>query len=59
MFCLQKKISKIYNDVIFENDKLQLNTDKILINMENGDIKLEMNDNLDKVKLFTKNEYFN
>ena len=54
-----KKISKIYNDVIFENDKLQLNTDKILINMENGDIKLEMNDNLDKVKLFTKNEYFN
>ena len=54
-----KKISKIYNDVIFENNKLQLNTDKILINMENGDIKLEMNDNLDKVKLFTKNEYFN
>ena len=54
-----KKVSKIYNNVVFENDKLQLNTDSIVINMQTGDIKLEMNDNLDKVKLFTKNEYLN
>ena len=54
-----KKISKIYNNVVFENDKIKLKTDKILIDMQTGDIKLEMESNSDKVKLLTKNEYFN
>ena len=54
-----KKISKIYNNVVFENDKIKLKTDKILIDMKTGDIKLEMESNSDKVKLLTKNEYFN
>ena len=38
---------------------MQLNTDKILIDMETGDIKLEMNKEKDKIQLFTKNEYIN
>ena len=54
-----KKISRIYNNVVFKNDKMQLNTDKILIDMETGDIKLEMNKEKDKIQLFTKNEYIN
>ena len=40
LFLLKK--SKIYNNVIFENNKLVLKTDKILIDMISGDIKLEM-----------------
>ena len=32
---------------------------KILIDMETGDIKLEMNKEKDKIQLFTKNEYIN
>ncbi len=54
-----KKISRIYNNVVFKNDKMQLNTDKILIDMKTGDIKLEMNKEKDKIQLFTKNEYIN
>ena len=36
------KICKIYNNVSYKNKNLNLNTDKILIDMLTGDIKLEM-----------------
>ena len=54
-----EKKSKIHNNVIFENNKLVLKTDKILIDMISGDIKLEMVNKKNKVKLFTKNELIN
>ena len=54
-----KKISIIYNKVVFNNNKLELNTDNILIDMQTGDIKLEMHNKQDKVILFTKNDFIN
>tara|TARA_Y100000590_G_C15345882_1_gene873242 strand:+ start:213 stop:764 length:552 start_codon:yes stop_codon:yes gene_type:complete len=54
-----KKISRIYNKVVFNNNKLELNTDNILIDMQTGDIKLEMHNKQDKVILFTKNDFIN
>ncbi len=51
-----EKISKIYNDVVFKNNKLNLVTDKILIDMITGDVKLEMINNYEKVKLVTNYE---
>ena len=45
--------------MFFENNKLVLKTDKILIDMISGDIKLEMVNKKNKVKLFTKNEFIN
>ena len=58
MFLFQK-ICKIYNDVIYKNEKLYLNTDKILIDIDTGDIRLEMLNKNEKVKLVTKYEYIN
>ena len=52
-----KKISKIYNNVVFKNNYLNLNTDKIIIDMTTGDLKLEMNKKKEKVKLVTKYEF--
>jgi len=52
-----KKISKIYNNVIYKNNYLNLNTDKIIIDMITGDLKLEMNKKKEKVKLVTKYEF--
>ena len=52
-----KKISKIYNNVVFKNNYLNLNTDKIIIDMITGDLKLEMNNKKEKVKLVTKYEF--
>ncbi len=52
-----KKISKIYNNVVYKNNNLNLNTDKIIIDMTTGDIKLEMNNKKEKVKLITKYEF--
>jgi len=49
-----EKISKIYNNVYFKNNKAKLNTDKILIDMLTGDIKMEMLKNGDKVNFSTK-----
>ena len=53
------KTSKVYNNVSLNNKKLNLTTDKIIIDMLTGDIKLEMNDNLKKVKLITDYEFTN
>ena len=52
-----KKISKIYNNVIYNNNYLNLSTDKIIIDMITGDLKLEMNKKKEKVKLITKYEF--
>ena len=52
-----KKISKIYNNVVYKNNYLNLNTDKIIIDMITGDLKLEMNNKKEKVKLITKYEF--
>ena len=49
----------ILNDVVYKNEKLNLNSDKILINIDTGDIKLEMLNKNEKVKLVTKYEYIN
>ena len=54
-----EKTSKVYNKVVLNNKKLNLTTDKIIIDMLTGDIKLEMNDNLKKVKLITDYELAN
>ena len=54
-----KNFSKIYNNVIYKNNKVTLNTDQMLIDMKTGDIKLEMINTGDKVKLITKYEYIN
>ncbi len=54
-----EKICKIYNDVVYKNEKLNLNSDKILIDIDTGDIKLEMLNKNEKVKLVTKYEYIN
>ncbi len=48
-----EKISKIYNNVNFTNQNLKLNSDKILIDMISGDIKLEMFEKSDRIKLVT------
>ena len=53
------KISKVYNNVIFKNNNLNLFTDKISINMVTGNIKLDMYNNLDKVRLITEYEFIN
>ncbi len=52
-------ISKIYNNVIVSSSNFKLNTDKILIDMVTGDIKLEMLKKSDKVKLITNYEFIN
>ena len=48
-----EKISQIYNNVNFTNQNLKLNSDKILIDMISGDIKLEMFEKSDRIKLVT------
>ena len=52
-----KKISKIYNNVVYNNNYLNLSTDKIIIDTITGDLKLEMNKKKEKVKLITKYEF--
>ena len=52
-------ISKIYNNVIVASSNFKLNSDKILIDMLTGDIKLEMLKKSDKVKLITNYEFIN
>ena len=53
-----EKKSKIYNEVVFEGDKINLYTDNILIDMVTGDIKLDMNNKNKTVKLIS-NELIN
>ena len=54
-----EKISRIYNNVVYKNNKLNLSTDKALFDMISGDIKLEMNKKNQKVKLISKYEHIN
>tara|TARA_Y100000591_G_scaffold333176_1_gene374345 strand:+ start:6954 stop:7589 length:636 start_codon:yes stop_codon:yes gene_type:complete len=53
------KKAEIYNEVFIENKKFKLNTDKILLDMVTGDIKLEMIEDEKKVKLITNYEFIN
>ena len=54
-----KKISKIYNNVIVNNSMLNLSTDKIMLDMLTGNLKLEMENDKEKIKLVTKYEFIN
>ncbi len=54
-----EKVSKIYNDVIYNNEESKLSTDIILIDMITGDIKLEMVNKSEKVRLVANNESIN
>tara|TARA_Y100000590_G_scaffold459850_1_gene617914 strand:+ start:1574 stop:2185 length:612 start_codon:yes stop_codon:yes gene_type:complete len=54
-----EKISKIYNEVVFKNNSLDLYTDRILIDMKTGNIKLEMINNTENVQLIAKNGFIN
>ena len=58
-FIFTEKISKVYNNVVYKNNNLNLTTDKILIDMKTGDIKLEMINNYEKVKLIANYELVN
>ena len=58
-FIFTDKISKVYNNVVYKNNNLNLTTDKILIDMKTGDVKLEMINNYDKVKLIANYEFIN
>jgi len=54
-----ENVSLIYNEVRYESNNSKLNTDKISIDMKNGDIKLQMENENKKVKLVTKYESIN
>ena len=54
-----EKISKIYNNVIYKSENFTLNTDEVFIDMVTGDIKLQMKNKKDKVKLTASNELIN
>ena len=58
-FMFTEKISKVYNNVVYKNNNLNLTTDKILIDMKTGDVKLEMINNYEKVKLVANYELIN
>tara|TARA_Y100000590_G_scaffold273086_1_gene306602 strand:- start:2232 stop:2840 length:609 start_codon:yes stop_codon:yes gene_type:complete len=58
-FIFTEKISKVYNNVVYKNNNLNLTTDKILIDMKTGDVKLEMINNYEKVKLVANYELIN
>ena len=58
-FIFTEKISKVYNNVVYKNNNLNLTTDKILIDIKTGDIKLEMINNYEKVKLIANYELVN
>ena len=53
------KESVIYNNVIYKNNDLSLYSDKIFIDMLTGNIKLQMLDDTNKVKLIARNEFIN
>ena len=54
-----EKISNIYNNVTVTNNTSNLKSDKIFIDLISGDIKLQMNNNLKKIKLVTNYEFIN
>ena len=49
-----EKVSKVYNNVIFNSDNFNLYTDRILIDMISGDIKLGVINDTEKVKFIKK-----
>ena len=49
-----ENISNIYNDVIYKNKNSSLVSDRIIIDMETGDVKLEMINKIKKVKFVNK-----
>tara|TARA_Y100000590_G_scaffold469492_1_gene657367 strand:+ start:5123 stop:5725 length:603 start_codon:yes stop_codon:yes gene_type:complete len=49
-----ENISDIYNDVVFKNSNSSLISDQIIIDMETGDIKLEMESKNKKVRFINK-----
>ena len=54
-----EKISNIYNNVTVTNNTSNLKSDKIFIDLISGDIKLQMDNNLKKIKLVTNYEFIN
>ena len=54
-----EKICTIYNNVSYKSERFNLNSDKILIDMLTGDIRLEMENKSKKVNLTAKYEYIN
>ena len=49
-----EKVSKVYNNVILNSDNFNLYTDRILIDMISGDVKLGVINNSEKVKFIKK-----
>ena len=49
-----EKVSKVYNNVILNSDNFNLYTDRILIDMISGDIKLGVINDTEKVKFIKK-----
>ena len=54
-----EKICTIYNNVSYKSERFNLYSDKILIDMLTGDIRLEMEKKSEKVNLTAKYEYIN
>ena len=54
-----EKISKIYNNVVYNSKNFNLNTDNIFIDMVIGDIKMNMKNKSSKVKFTTNYEFIN
>ena len=54
-----EKISNIYNNVTVTNNTSNLKSDKIFIDLISGDIKLQIDNNLKKIKLVTNYEFIN
>ena len=54
-----EKISKIYNNVVYNSKNFNLNTDNIFIDMVSGDIKMNMRNKSSKVKFTTNYEFIN
>ncbi len=54
-----EKVSKIYNNVVYNSKNFNLNTDNIFIDMVIGDIKMNMKNKSSKVKFTTNYEFIN
>ncbi len=54
-----EKVSKIYNNVVYNSKNFNLNTDNIFIDMVSGDIKMNMKNKSSKVKFTTNYEFIN
>ena len=54
-----EKLSKIFNNVKLRSNKLELYADMVLIDMVTGNVDIEMNDKIKKVKLISRNDFNN